>query len=409
MRVNERRVTISQAKLRCWEDRIAADDAKYKGQGDAAGLAQAAFRAEKQLAYEEAQLRVIETEAAVVIAERGAAVDSSTAPALEKSKQELAAARSTVDVARTAITAVGETYTPLSPLYPAESTGRRLALAKWITSPDNPLTARVAVNHIWLRHFGRGLVETTSNFGRSGRPSSHPELLDWLAVELMENGWQMKHIHRMIVTSQTYRRRSHIGSSMHDNLASDPDNLYYWRANTRRMEAEVVRDSLLSCANELDTTIGGPELDPAQGASSRRRSLYFAIHGEGKMPFLDLFDAPDVCDCYQRTASVRPQQALALSNSELPLEMSRVMAGKLSAAVNEDVPGDARGDRSFICAAFESVLSRPPSDLEVQAALDYLGQQTSALSAASFDELTAAPPAGVRAAAQDLPQRAGRR
>ena len=212
------------------------------------------FDAEKQLAYEEAQLRVIETEAAVVIAERKAAADSSTAPALEKAKQELAAARSNIDVARSAIAAVGETYTPLSPIYPAESTGRRLALAKWITSPDNPLTARVAINHIWLRHFGRGLVETPSNFGRSGRPPSHPELLDWLAVELMENGWRMKHIHRLIVTSQTYRRRSHIGSATHDNLASDPDNLYYWRANTRRMEAEVVRDSLLSCANELDAT-----------------------------------------------------------------------------------------------------------------------------------------------------------
>jgi hypothetical protein len=404
--INEQKVTVSRAKLHCWEDRVAADDAKYTGQGDAPGLAQTAFRAEKQLAYEEAQLQVIETEAAVVIAERKAAADSSTAPALEKAKQELAAARSSIDVARSAIIAIGETYTPLSPLYPAESTGRRLALGKWITSPDNSLTARVAVNHIWLRHFGRGLVETPSNFGRSGRPPSHPKLLDWLAVELMENGWRMKHIHRLIVTSQTYRRRSHIGGAAHDNLASDPDNLYYWRANTRRMEAEVVRDSLLSCADELDATIGGQELDPAQGASSRRRSLYFAIHGEGKMPFLDMFDLADVCDCYQRTASVRPQQALALSNSELPLEMSRISAGKIWAALNKDVPAGARDRRAFIWAAFESVLSRPPSDLEVQAALDYLDQQANALSAASSGELAAAPPAGVRAAAQDLPQRA---
>ena len=124
------------------------------------------------------------------------------------------------------------------------------------------------------------------------------------------------------------------------------------------------------------------------------------------MPFLDLFDVADVCDCYQRTASVRPQQALALSNSELPLAMSRIMAGKIWAALNKDVPDDARSNREFIHSAFESVLTRPPSDLELQAALDYLKQQTDALSAASSGELAAAPPAGIRAAAQDLTQRA---
>src|SRR5205823_8204358 len=97
------------------------------------------------------------------------------------------------------------TYTPLGPVYPTVSSGRRLALARWIASPDNPLTARVAVNHVWNWHFGRPLVETTADFGRNGKPPSHPELLDWLATELMANGWRTKPLHRLIVTSQAYR------------------------------------------------------------------------------------------------------------------------------------------------------------------------------------------------------------
>ena len=148
------------------------------------------------------------------------------------------------------------------PLSRHTSTGRRLALARWITSPDNPLAARVAINHIWLRHFGSPLVPTVFDFGMNGKPPTNQPLLDWLAIELMENGWQMKPIHKLIVTSRTYRLASHVqgSSSMFKvrrqstlnfelgtrNSRVDPENLYYWRANARRMEAEAVRDSVLS-------------------------------------------------------------------------------------------------------------------------------------------------------------------
>ncbi|MGH7135834.1 MAG: PSD1 and planctomycete cytochrome C domain-containing protein, partial [Pirellulales bacterium] len=297
LRVDEQHVAQAAAHERALAARLAADDARYRALGDRAALAKAAFQAEKQAAWEVAQLRVARAERGTVAAERKAAADANAKPQADAAQKELTDARAAADAARAALATSGDAYAPLSPIYPARSTGRRLALAKAITSRDNPLTARVAVNHIWLRHFGRALVETPSNFGRNGKPPSHPELLDWLAVELMENGWRMKALHRLIVTSRTYRLRSQLGAADHPNLAIDRDNRVYWRANTRRLEAECVRDCILATAGELDTALGGQEIDMAQGFASRRRSLYFAIHVEAKMPFLELFDAPDVCDC----------------------------------------------------------------------------------------------------------------
>lgn len=374
-RIDQQNWTFSNERLRSLQARIAADDAKYRSLGDPHLQAQIAFRAEKQSAYEETQLRISKAEQTLILSQRKPQTDPKTAAATEKAKQELDQARAALDAARAALNTSGEAYTPLSPVYPRNSTGRRLALANWIASRENPLTARVAVNHLWLRHFGRGLVDTPSNFGRSGNPPSHPELLDWLAAELMDSGWSMKSIHRQIVTSRTYRLRSHLGAASHANQRIDPDNIYLWRANTQRMEAEVVRDSLIACAGELDRTLGGQEIDPATWAASRRRSLYFAIHGEAKMQFLELFDAPDVCDCYQRTSSVRPQQALALTNSELPLELSRIHATRLwSLSPVDDSNSDANLN-SFVRAAFESILSRPPTEAEATAAKEYLAGQ----------------------------------
>jgi hypothetical protein len=401
-RVDEQHVAQAAARERALFARLAADDARYRGMGDPPALAQAAFLAEKQAAWEDVQLRLARAERGLVAAERKAAADMAVRPEADKAQKELADARAAVDVARTALATSGETYSPLSPVYPARSTGRRLALAKSIASPHNPLTARVAVNHIWLRHFGRGLVEPPANFGRSGRPPSHPELLDWLALELMEQGWQMKAIHRLIVTSRTYRLRSQLGDADHPNLAVDRDNRHYWRANTRRMEAEVVRDSVLACAGQLDRTMGGQELDAAQGLISRRRSLYFAIHGEEKMQFLELFDAPDVCDCYERVSSVRPQQALALANSELPLTQSRLLAEKLwlaSTGVSDAVQREA----AFVRSAFEELLSRPPSDEELNACVDYLAQQIREF---ALVKSPAAPAATVPTPSSDPAQRA---
>ncbi|HWB12323.1 MAG TPA: DUF1553 domain-containing protein [Pirellulales bacterium] len=384
-RVDEQHTAQAAARGRALEARILADDALYRGAGDASGLAYAASQAEKQAAWEEAELRVRRAERTTVAAERKAATDAAGKPEVEKTQKELADARAAADAARGALAGTSNTYTALSPVYPARSTGRRLALARWIASPKNPLTARVAVNHIWLRHFGRALVETPANFGHSGKAPSHPELLDWLAVELMEQGWRMKAIHRLMVTSRAYRRRSNLGATEHPSLAKDRDNRFYWRANFRRMEAEVVRDSVLACAGELDTTLGGEELDPAQGLVSRRRTLYFASHGEGKMPFLDLFDAADVCDCYERASSVRPQQALALVNSDLTLANSRRLAEKVWTE-SRGVSDASSSQAQFVRCAFEQVLSRPGTEEELRASLDYLAQQEHDLAAAEPEQ-----------------------
>src|SRR5207244_1927121 len=139
--------------------------------------------------------------------------------------------------------------------YPPTSTGRRLAFARWLTDTDNPLTARVAMNHVWLRHFGQAIVPSVFDFGRNGRPPSHPALLDWLAAEFMERGWSMKAMHKLIVTSSAYRMASTPDAT---NAALDRDNKYLWRFVPRPLEAEAVRDCVFYVAGKLDPAMGGP-------------------------------------------------------------------------------------------------------------------------------------------------------
>ena len=217
---------------------------------------------------------------------------------------------------------------PLAPVYPAESTGRRLALAKWIAAPENPLTARVAVNHVWARHFGRPLVGNMFDFGLNGHAPANPALLDWLATELVHHGWSLKHLHRLIVTSDAYTRQSTHAGPRDPNLVRDPDNLHYWRMNARRMEAELVRDNLLSTSGMLDSALGGPDIDPAVAMVSRRRSLYLRHAQEKRAVFLKVFDSPSANDCYRRIESVMPQQALALANSPLAIHAARRLASR---------------------------------------------------------------------------------
>jgi len=235
-------------------------------------------------------------------------------------------------------------------IYPATSSGRRLALARWIADRDHPLTARVAMNHLWLRHFGEAIVPSVHDFGRNGRKPSHPALLDWLAAELMDHGWSMKHMHRLIVTSSAYRMAS---TPSEANLARDRDNVYLWRMSSRRLEAEAVRDCVFYVAGKLDATMGGADIPHTQGLTVPRRSLYFQHAQEKQMEFLKLFDGPAVTECYQRKQSVQPQHALALSNSELTRSHARFLA--------QSLPKD---ELLFATAAFERVLSRSPTDAE---------------------------------------------
>jgi hypothetical protein len=248
--------------------------------------------------------------------------------------------------------------------YPGVSTGRRLAFARWLTEPQNALSARVAVNHIWARHFGRGLVPNVSNFGPGGKPPSHPALLDWLAVEFIEQGWSMKHLHRLIVLSATYRRAS---STDEKNAAIDPDNIWLWRMNSRVMESEIVRDNVLFATGQIDPTMGGPEIDSKLALTSKRRSVYLRCAQEKQAEFLQIFDGPSVVECYERKPTVMPQQALALANSELAITQAKTLAEALSQK--------ARTDKEFIKQAFWRVLSRAPNSQEVELSEEYLRKE----------------------------------
>jgi len=168
---------------------------------------------------------------------------------------------------------------------------------------------------------------------------------------------------------------SRIADPAHPGRSLDPDNRWSWRFARARVEAEVLRDSLLHVAGALDPAIGGPDLDYAQGLSSHRRSLYFTHHGEARMPFLELFDAADACDCYRRTTSVVPQQALAMVNNELTLALAHRLAERLWDEPGSKATAGTHGEAAFITAAFEQVLAREPSPAETALAREFLARQ----------------------------------
>jgi hypothetical protein len=283
-------------------------------------------------------------------------------------KAAVTAAEARVTTAETAVTAAKKAatdppidYNPLSVQTAKTSTGRRTALAQMLTHRNNPLTARVAINHIWLRHFHVPLVETVFDFGRNGKPPTHPKVLDYLAVELMESGWDMKHIHRLIVMSDAYQRSSQ-GNVRNGQV--DPDNVWLWRMNSGRMEAEVVRDSLLYIASDLDTSPGGRSLENTKALTTNRRSLYYETYPEagGANPLGELFDAPNPFECYRRTSTIVPQQALALNNSDFVHQVAQKTVLRIEKLLGS--PADTQPDRAFVQMAFMVVLSRSPSEVE---------------------------------------------
>jgi hypothetical protein len=250
--------------------------------------------------------------------------------------------------------------TPSNAPYSRVSTGRRLALARWIADRRNPLTARVAVNHVWARHFGEPLAGSTYDFGlRTPRPELH-ELLDWLAVEFMESGWSFKRLHRLIVTSRTYRLRSSDAGPADKNVQIDPDNRYLWRANVRRMEGEVIRDSVLHLAGRLERAFGGADLPVATAEAGMRRTLYYRYASGDNIPILTAFDAANVTECYRRHETIVPQQALALSNNGMVL----TRAGDIAREIDREVGGGTSARDAFIGSAFERLLGREPTDRE---------------------------------------------
>jgi hypothetical protein len=343
---------LAQARFAALEAVLAAET--FEDQGTLTGpdgqrAAEVAVIAQRQRSVTQARRDLL---AAEIAAETGEAKARATAAT------KLPAARTALAKAEAdAAAPLHANFTRRSQAnYPDTSTGRRLALANWMTDRQNPLAARVAVNHVWARHFGKPLVPTVFDFGKNGRPPVHPALLDWLAADFMDNGWSLKHLHRLLVTSRTYRMDSHTDSA---SAALDPDNAFFWRMPSRRMEAEVVRDSVLALSGRLDPTLGGPELDQNAGLTTFRRSVYYRHANEKQVPFLLIFDAASANECYQRPSSIMPQQALALANSPLTREASKLLAKCLGDVAGPD-------DAAFIDVAFLHLLNRPPTEEETR-------------------------------------------
>ena len=384
----EAKLTAAKAQFTSLEARIQAEKGKYKlidGVDSTAATRQASL-SEREAALSQSRADVLDKERVLGEAESKPATDANRAKEITAAKAALSTAIAAVAKAETALAdpALAEKYTVLSPIYPETSTGRRKALAEWITARDNPLTARVAVNHIWGRHFHVPLVASVYDFGRNGKTPTHPELLDWLAVEFMDSGWSMRRLHRLIVTSEAYRR-STSAKSGGQNAVVDPDNRFLWRMNAGRMEAEVVRDSLLATADKLDLQMGGQELENGDSLKTFRRSIYYSVHPEvgGKSPLGELFDAPDALDCYRRTETIIPQQALALTNSDLVHAMSSAILQKWPPVNAEQGTTDID---SFIVSSFERILSRKPTEAERQVCSESIDQQRELLTKENVPE-----------------------
>jgi hypothetical protein len=266
----------------------------------------------------------------------------------------------------------------------------RLELARQITDPKNPLTARVLVNRLWLHHFGRGLVATPDDFGKMGTLPSHPELLDWLASEFVTSGWSIKHIHRLMVLSNTYRMTSRLappeelaGSAL-DPEVIDADNFLLHRMPVRRLETEAIRDAVLAVSGRLDRRMEGqsvpPYLTPFMEGRGRpaqsgpldgngRRSLYINVRRNFLTPMFLAFDYPTPLSTMgRRSVSNVPAQGLTMMNNPFILEEARVTANQI---LREEHPNP----ENRITRLYELAYTRPPTDAELAAAIDFLKSQ----------------------------------
>ena len=245
----------------------------------------------------------------------------------------------------------------------------RLELADAVANPENPLTARVIVNRIWMHHFGKALVRSPSNFGTLGMKPTHPEMLDWLAVTFIESGWSIKSLHRLIMTSDTYQMSTRFQSGA---FRADGDNELLWRMNPRRMDVESWRDSLLTVTAELDSERGGPPVEEL--TKSKRRTLYAKVSRLGSEfesdEFLRLFDFPSMrATVSKRPSSIVPQQFLFLMNSPFMVERAK--------AFSERLHREAENDRERISRAYRLLFSRSPSEEELQMGTQFLSGSSS--------------------------------
>jgi hypothetical protein len=248
------------------------------------------------------------------------------------------------------------------------STGRRLALSRWLSQPDNPLSSRVIVNRVWQFHFGRGLVGTSSDFGRLGERPSHPELLDWLASEFVARGWQIKPLHRLILTSATYRQASvRNAQEVAAAEAVDHENRLLWKRTVQRLDADEIRDAMLAASGELEPTIGGPSVPGSQP----RRTIDIRSTRNTRDALLDAFDAPDGnITTPRRNATITPTQALLLINGDWTLARAEALAARLERLKPASVELEER-----IILAYRWVLGRQPDPEEVAESAVFLEYQ----------------------------------
>lgn len=271
---------------------------------------------------------------------------------------------------------------PPTEIPPADgrTSGRRRALAEWLASRQNPLTARVIVNRIWHHHFGRGIVATLDNVGKMGDAPTHPELLDYLAVEFMNRGWSIKQMHRLIMTSEAYQMASAYENAV--NGEKDPQNQYLWRFRAQRLDAEIVRDSILAASGSINLTIGGPPVFPPlpkelltsvsfgvwkseeDGPGVWRRSVYVYRRRGLVFPMFQVFDLPEQnVTAGARTVSTVPTQALTMLNDKFVLRQAQLFADRVKREAGDD---PARQ----IDVAYRIALTRPPTQTELAVALD---------------------------------------
>ena len=288
------------------------------------------------------------------------------------------------------LSVVSETdYAFPTPPANAKSSYRRRGLAEWLTSRQNPLTSRVMVNRIWQHHFGEGLVRTPSNFGKLGERPSHPELLDWLAVEFIERGWSIKQMHRLMMTSQAYQMAS---DDIAANAALDPENKLVWRMPRVRLEAEIIRDQILAVAGNLDRSLGGPcvypYIDPKlfQSSTKRtwpgksdddpatwRRSLYVYSKRSIRYPLFETFDQPNLINsCERRNRSTIAPQALLLMNNNFVINEAKYFAERL----RRDAGDDARAQ---VERAYRLALGRAPTTFERTKTVEFIQNSPSGL------------------------------
>ena len=265
------------------------------------------------------------------------------------------------------------------------TSGRRLALARWIASPQHPLTARVIVNRLWQKHFGRGIVATLDNFGKMGEPPTHQDLLDWMAVEFMNRGWSIKQINKLVMMSEAYRMASSFDHAA--NAASDADNRYLWRFRPQRLEAEIVRDSLLVAGGNINLEVGGEPIFPfipsdilagqyrgkwentPDGPAAWRRGVYVYRRRSLPYPMFDTFDHPDMnVTAGARNVSTVPTQALTLLNNPFVLSQAARLADRISRETTDP--------HAQVGLAYQIALGRPATEAESRIGVDLITKQS---------------------------------